>query len=304
MCTSATAQISLPVGLLVLLSVLMLTAAPSSALDIRIYRDISNCVPGHLVASGPATAYSSQGSNVCAAPLGEGKPAYKLACVAGNVVKTAFNKSDCSDGGVVALEVPADVCTHFPEGNSSAFYDCSAGMSGIRRGAPNDARGLLCNIILLVVMISLANPARGIEVHFYKDNDQCTGMMTVRETIPSHVCKAVKPERQDPEGDGNAVKGEMFRCQGGRVWVTEYEDEECNIKSPSQPDFSLEADRCTAFGCTDSSDRTTCNTGESSKYGWVDGSSVIYDCSSAIQHAPMIVAAVTVLSVMIGNLLV
>ena len=259
---------------------LLLLPSPGTALDILIYRDISNCVPGHTTPSGVATATSRQASNVCEAPEGDGKPAYTLSCIKGNVVQTAFNRSDCSDvPGIVVLETPSDVCTHYPAGNTSSFYDCST--AGPRRRARG---GGAVGWLVLMVAAFLAiypQPSHAIEVQFYKDSTDCTGMMSVKDTLPSNECQEVDPERVDPTGQAATVRGEMFECREGRVWITEYEDEACEIKSSTQPKFSLEADRCTAFGCEDASDRTTCNTGESKAHGWVDGSSVIYDCSGA-----------------------
>jgi hypothetical protein len=283
-----------------LLLLLLLLPAPGYALDIHIYRDISHCVPGHTAPSGAATATSQHASNTCEAPEGEDKPAYVLSCVSGNVVQTAFNKSDCSDvPGTVVLETPGDVCTHYPEGNTSSFYDCSR--AGPRRRAPGGGAAAGWVMVLLVVAVLVnPQPAGAIEVQFYKDSIDCTGMMTVKETMPSNVCQEVDPERVDPTGKAAAVRGEMFECREGRVWITEYEDEECKIKSAAQPKFSLEADRCTSFGCEDASDRSTSNTDQSKTHGWVDGSSVIYDCSGAWRRGAPVLVGVAVATVAVG----
>ena len=148
--------------LLVILCLGWLRATDS--LEIQIFRDISNCVPGEKAPSGPATVSSTQLSNECTAPEGEGKPAYVLSCVGGNVVKTSFNKSDCSDvPGKVSLETPGDVCTHYPERNTSSFYDCSAAWR------PSQGWASVLVVVSIAVLL-LTDLARGIEVQYYEEN--------------------------------------------------------------------------------------------------------------------------------------
>ena len=243
------------------------------SIDISIYRDISNCMPGRSEPAGLPTAVSTQASNICQAPGGESGGAYIISCVGARVLQTSFNKSDCSDEGEVSLSMPGNLCTHHPNGNTSSYYDCS--YAGPHLGGKISKYAfsifMLCTIILVGCFTDRVD---GIEVHTYR-NTECTGVMTVRDTVPSNYCLQVLPPRK------NGARGEIFECSEGRVWITEYGDEDCANPLEDQSEFSIEADRCTAFGCEDSSDEKTCNTRSAEKHNWKSGTSVIYDCSGA-----------------------